>query len=125
MGTKTPAIRTSTGTFAPGVSGNPSGRPRNPHRVRDMARAYTEQAVMALVEALEATKIVGLAAVEIPDHGTRINAACALLDRGYGKPSSAEVMAREDEDSSEAAGMSDQELLNYAIARAKTLRKQS
>jgi hypothetical protein len=59
--------------FAPGQSGNPSGRPKADVRLRDMAREHTEAAVKALVEALK-------------DERHRVAAATALLDRGWGKP---------------------------------------
>lgn len=59
--------------FAPGQSGNPSGRPKADVRLRDMARQHTEAAINALVEALS-------------DERHRVAAATALLDRGYGKP---------------------------------------
>lgn len=64
--------------FQPGQSGNPSGRPKENAQLKAAARAHTEAALNVLVMALgdEDTK-------------TRIAAANALLDRGYGKPTQA------------------------------------
>jgi hypothetical protein len=59
--------------FAPGQSGNPGGRPRTLIDVQELARTYTEQAVRTLAEALDDPKL-------------KVQAACALLDRGWGKP---------------------------------------
>lgn len=61
--------------FQPGQSGNPSGRPKVAGKVKELARVHTEEAIAVLVAALS------------DDNGrTRIAAAEALLDRGYGKP---------------------------------------
>lgn len=62
--------------FAPGQSGNPSGRPKDVGHVKELARAHTEAAIRALVEALG-------------DEKTKVPAAVALLDRGWGKPAQA------------------------------------
>jgi hypothetical protein len=64
------AISRRPGQWAPGQSGNPGGRPKG---IEALARAYTPQALEALVVALQ-------------DPGTRVAAAVALLDRGWGKP---------------------------------------
>jgi hypothetical protein len=61
--------------FQPGQSGNPGGRPKAAHHIRDLARQHTEAAVLALVEALAAKS-----------ERTRVAAAEALLDRGWGRP---------------------------------------
>lgn len=64
--------------FQPGQSGNPGGRPKAAHRVRDLARERTEDAIDVLVSIMR-------------DEGApapaRVSAASAILDRGYGKPS--------------------------------------
>jgi len=61
--------------FQPGQSGNPGGRPREAAAIKALAREHTEAAIAVLVGALS------------DENGrTRIAAAEALLDRGYGKP---------------------------------------
>lgn len=67
------AVRVIGKPFARGTSGNPGGRPRAVVNVQELARTYTEQAVRTLVEALDDPKL-------------KVQAACALLDRGWGKP---------------------------------------
>jgi hypothetical protein len=56
--------------FKPGQSGNPLGRPAVVKTLQALAR---EQAIQALVAALK-------------HPSTRVSAATALLDRGYGRP---------------------------------------
>jgi Family of unknown function (DUF5681) len=63
----------SSGSFAKGVSGNPGGRPKAALDVQALARAHTVEAINALVAALK-------------DKPSRVAAASALLDRGWGKP---------------------------------------
>ena len=59
--------------FTLGQSGNPGGRPAVLKTLQALAREHTEEAIQALVEALN-----------VP--ATRVAAATALLDRGYGRP---------------------------------------
>lgn len=59
--------------YKPGESGNPGGKPKVPVHVRELARAYTEDAVKALVKCLKVK-------------GERVAAANTLLAYGYGKP---------------------------------------
>ena len=68
------------GTFKPGQSGNPSGRPKEVGHIRDLARAHTESAIKTLVAINEDM------AQPAP---ARVAAAQALLDRAWGKPSQA------------------------------------
>lgn len=63
--------------FKPGVSGNPGGRPKAIVEVVNLAREQTEAAIRTLAEI----------AVNADAHpGARVAAACAILDRGWGKP---------------------------------------
>lgn len=82
----TAVARGDGGRWLPGQSPNPGGRPKTAFAVRELARERTERALQALDDALEATKLIGLAGIEVPDHDVRIKAATALLERGYGKP---------------------------------------
>jgi len=67
--------RLRLGQFAPGQSGNPGGRPKDEHRVAELARSYTLEAIDTLVELMR----------EGNDERIRGTAAQALLDRGWGK----------------------------------------
>ena len=62
--------------FEKGKSGNPAGRPKDTHNIKTLARQYTKEALAALVD--------------IMLHGdkeqARVAAACAILDRGFGRP---------------------------------------
>lgn len=77
MSVTTSAVK-SVGTahlWKPGQSGNPGGRKQDPRMrsLQELARQHTEEAVMALVKSLKDPKV-------------RVPAACALLDRGWGRP---------------------------------------
>jgi hypothetical protein len=76
-------------SWAPGVSGNPCGRPRRPDTiaarqifvtVRRAARTLTQEAIDTLAAVMRDGKAPPAA---------RISAAVALLDRGHGRPSQA------------------------------------
>ena len=67
--------RLRSGQFAPGQSGNPGGRPKDEHRVAELARSYTLEAIDTLVELMRDGK----------DERVRGTAAQALLDRGWGR----------------------------------------
>ena len=45
-----------SGQFAPGQSGNPGSRPKDEHRVADLARSYTLEAINTLVELMRNDK---------------------------------------------------------------------
>jgi len=59
-----------------GQSGNPSGRPKVHHSLRELAQEHTATAVAALVEILGDKKANARA---------RVAAAAEILDRGYGR----------------------------------------
>lgn len=63
--------------FAKGRSGNPTGRPKVPDDVKEMARALTPDAIKALGEVVRGKKTPPAA---------RVAAATAIMDRAYGKP---------------------------------------
>lgn len=65
-------------TFKAGQSGNPSGRPKVPQHIREMARALTEEAIGTAAEIMRNPAETGSA---------RMAAVNAILDRGWGKPS--------------------------------------
>jgi hypothetical protein len=48
--------RLKSGQFAPGQSGNPGGRPKDEHRVAELARSYTVEAIETLVELMRCGK---------------------------------------------------------------------
>ena len=67
--------RLRSGQFAHGQSDNPGSRPKDEHRVTELARSYTVEAIETLVELMRDGK----------DERVRGTAAQALLDRGWGK----------------------------------------
>ena len=69
-------IRDKSGRFVAGHSGNAGGRPRDEHKVAELARSYTSEAIDTLVDLMRHGK----------DDRVRGTAAQALLDRGWGKP---------------------------------------
>lgn len=70
---KSPKQRKATaGSWQKGFCPNPGGRPKAAYDIQALARQYTEKALAALYEALD-------------DPRSRVAAAQALLDRGYGR----------------------------------------
>ena len=69
-------MRNSSGQFLKGHSGNAGGRPRDEHKVAELARSYTSEAIDTLVDLMRHGK----------DDRVRGTAAQALLERGWGKP---------------------------------------
>jgi hypothetical protein len=72
--------RANSTSFRPGQSGNPNGRPRVLADVQNAAREHSTEAIGTLARIMRNPKAPAAA---------QIAAACALLDRGYGKPSQA------------------------------------
>ena len=80
-------MRNNLGQFISGHSGNAGGRPKDEHRVTELARSYTTEAKVTLLELMRIGK----------DERARGTAAQALLDRGWGKPK-VEVVTDEKQD---------------------------
>lgn len=72
--------------FQKGQSGNPRGRPRRDHDVAALARLHTSVAVRTLVEIMTNKRAPCSA---------RVQAANAILDRGYGRPPQSLDLKRE------------------------------
>jgi len=70
--------RQPNGQFQPGTSGNPGGRPAGAADMRAMAQAHAPEALRTLAELLQSE-----------NQRVRVQAATALLDRGFGKPGTA------------------------------------
>ena len=68
-------MRNALGQFVAGHTGNAGGRPKDEHKVAELARSYTLEAIETLVELMRSGK-----------SERRGTAAQALLDRGWGKP---------------------------------------
>ena len=68
-------MRNNLGQFVSGHSGNAGGRPKDEHKVAELARSYTTEAIDTLVHLMRNGK----------DERVRGTAAQALLDRGWGK----------------------------------------
>ena len=64
--------------FQPGQSGNPGGRPKVIHEVRELAQRHCTAAIERLAQAMLN-----------PDDRVAVAAATALLDRAVGKPTQA------------------------------------
>jgi uncharacterized protein DUF5681 len=69
------ADRTKKGRFAPGVSGNPGGRPKLPAEMKEMFQAKAPEAFEVLCRHLNSN-----------DARVSVIAAREILDRAYGRP---------------------------------------
>ena len=69
-------MRDKSGRFIKGCSGNVGGRPRDELNIAALARSYSEEAIMTLVDLMR----------NASDDRVKGTAAQALLDRGFGKP---------------------------------------
>ena len=65
------------GRFPKGVSGNPGGRPKVVADVREATRRHCMSAIETLAR---------IAKDKTAPPAAQVAAACAILDRGYGKP---------------------------------------
>lgn len=65
--------------FKPGKSGNPAGRPKKTQQELDLAKACRAKGPEALAVLVELM-------IDADKDSTRLGAAIAILDRGYGKP---------------------------------------
>ena len=81
-------MRNELGRFKSGHSGNAGGRPSDEHKVAELARSFTIEAIDTLVDLMRNGK----------DERVKVTAAQALLDRGWGKPR-VEVVTNEQPDS--------------------------
>lgn len=84
-----PVARTDGGKFAPGTSGNPSGRPRDFTSFAKLARSRAPRALEILEGIMEST---------VESSADRIRAASIILDRAYGRPITPEASVTMDGD---------------------------
>jgi hypothetical protein len=70
-----PILRQENGHFVPGISANPSGRPKGAGAIREMARAYLPAALKKIGEL-----------VENQDPRVALAASQEILNRVFGKP---------------------------------------
>lgn len=71
------AERDSSGRFAKGNNMNPGGRPKEVAEIRALCRQWAPEAAQTIYDIMTD--------IEVPAK-TRLSAAQALLDRGFGRP---------------------------------------
>ena len=98
------------GRFKKGESGNPGGRPKEIGDLRQLARERTQTALSTLENVM--TDPMAPAAA-------RVSAACALLDRGYGRP--AQTLAVDREETPVSVKVTDRTLNNVAFLMRKAM----
>ena len=74
--------REKGGRFRKGQSANPGGRPKSAEAMLQLARRYSKLAITTLKKIAENPKA---------PYASRVTAAIALLDRGWGKPVSLDL----------------------------------
>jgi hypothetical protein len=106
-----PAVRDVKGRLLPGQrSINPNGRPPAIRDLKEAAKAHTRQALNTLISVMNDS--------EAPQ-ASRITAAVALLDRGWGRPQQNVEARIESVDMGKAAAQALMDLANRAkIAKA-------
>jgi hypothetical protein len=91
--------------FQKGVSGNPTGRPKQDQNVTELARAHGPRAIAVLAELMNDEKATVAA---------RVSAAGMLLDRAFGKAPS--FSTSDVNDFRHATELSDEEVIRIATA---------
>jgi len=100
--------------FMPGQSGNPGGRPRMTDEQRAAAitaREFTADAIKTLIQIMKDPKASASA---------RVSAACAILDRGWGRaPQTVEIGNKNGQPLEIKAGMLPEEATRIYLERVR------
>lgn len=96
--------------WQPGVSPNPGGRPKALISARNACRELGDETLALLVDLMRNSG----------DERVRVQCACRIRDEAYGKPTTSDIVQKEDaRTETDASHMTDAELLQEAINRAK------